>query len=203
MFKFSKKKKIDAKKIDKKKEYALSDLVLFGRNRDRAVYVEEDVYKNIKNDKFYCFIGIYNNDRTKVKDVITGEEYPVFRTYGCLMAQVNDERFSEINTDYIKVEENTYYKARSFYSLSPNDSFRNNDIYHLDTYFFDYGGLTYDFITGSGFATAKYSSLKNWINSLNEHIHDCYLSQKYDYDNALKEKARYENIKATYDERNF
>lgn len=53
------------------KKYKKENLFLFNR------VVEEKSNINLKADKYYCFFGIYNSDKTRVKDVVTGNIYNV------------------------------------------------------------------------------------------------------------------------------
>lgn len=48
---------------------------------DEVKYVRKDLFIfatadfELRDDKDYCFVGYYNNDKTKVKDVLTGKIY--------------------------------------------------------------------------------------------------------------------------------
>lgn len=60
---------------EKRKYYIKEDLVFF--TRESCFDVTSKYYANelIKEDKNYCFFGIFNKDKTKVKDILTGKVY--------------------------------------------------------------------------------------------------------------------------------
>ncbi len=66
-----------SKKSQKKTAYLKNDLVFFARENDPKVRLYGNPTKLLKKDKNYFFVGIYNNDKTKVKNVLTDEIYPV------------------------------------------------------------------------------------------------------------------------------
>ena len=58
--------------MENKKAFLKEDLIIFARYLSRRV---EPIiaYKFIKPNKQYVFVGIFNKDKTKVKNVLTGE----------------------------------------------------------------------------------------------------------------------------------
>ena len=76
---------------------------IFGGSRlveCEAKYVRKDLYVfattdfDIREDNDYCFVGYYNNDKTKIKDVLTGKVYDTGRD--CARSEDKSVRFEKV-----------------------------------------------------------------------------------------------------------
>ena len=100
---FKSKKKIEAQKNQQDVEYVSSKLVLVARDfgfslKDLKVK-ECGVIPSLRDDS-YVFFGLYNKDKTKIKDVVSG------KVYACVdgVIQDGDKKYNEYSLNYFKAE---------------------------------------------------------------------------------------------------
>lgn len=62
--------------MEENKEYSCKNLFIFSKRGNEKLSTKT-INDFLSTDDFYCFIGMYNRDCSKVKDVLSGEVYPI------------------------------------------------------------------------------------------------------------------------------
>lgn len=165
--------------MENKKAFLKEDLIIFARYLSRRV---EPIiaYKFIKPNKQYVFVGIFNKDKTKVKNVLTGEVLKINGIYA-----------------WNRLERYLIFPAPDF-SNRINECFTdendNCDIYR--------GLCCNDYIFSPQIISIK--DIKKFVDETNESIHSTYKQLIKKGELQYKEQQRLSNTaKLTNKERDF
>ena len=182
----------------KRKKYVKSDLVLFVKYEKFPIDSNEHLPTPDKNTT-YCFWGIFNNDKTKVKNIFTDEVYLLgpFKTI-----KANNQIFKYIN-DY---EIQTMYNIKnSTYSLKTSTSqysyitLLNNLAINSE---YESSAL-FDFFYASGNQIFDITYLKKFTKEFNNKINKILLEKTKQQENSLKLKNTQSKTILTQKEKDF
>lgn len=156
-----------------KNEYLKQDLLFFSRYTSRSI-VPIIAYKYIMPNKNYVFVGIFNKDKTKVKNILTGEIYPFSFGY----ARDGLTRYSYLTFEDIH---------RIYYSLTQRNPVFPSDIYRCLN-----AQSLYELVNSKS-KTISTKKIQKFVKSTNNEIHKTYkqlISQgEQEYMCSKKEKA--------------
>lgn len=202
MFKFFKKKTLQQNQSKQERtEYVKYDLALFCRlNKDEAMW-DYNAEKLIKNDKQYFFVGIYNNDRTKIKNVITGEVYETYG-YSSNKTRINDFIYEKIefsNKEITRSHNGPFYylevSNKPFYDISRI----------ISTCIKDYSGESpiYTFLKKSSNDVCSITLIKDFVSAINNRIHNAYKKGIASHNEFKHKENKANTTKLTLKDRDF
>ena len=168
------------------------NLILFSRINEDCVIWGRNSEKYIKKDKNYCFMGLINNDYTKIKNVLTGEIYKFWGVYRNGKVRINGQTYVSINLGHDF--ENTYKNGWHHTRIKSNRD--NCDIYLINVSFED-STLFREYAFSSTYGTMDIKSIKKLIDGLNNII-----DKKY-RENINSFNEIYKQSKIDAEQRNF
>lgn len=122
-----------------------------------AFFVLQNKIKKAKFNKKYAIACVFNKDRTKVKNILTGKIYKFINDGKETFIKINKSKLSQIH-----IIKNTNNEKNELYSC-----FSNADSY---AYKLNLSGLNWGVFCDNK-TTMKPKYIKNFVNSLNEDIH--------------------------------
>ena len=145
--------------------YNKEHLILFSRQNDDSVIWSRHAKEYIKKDKNYCFMGLINNDYTKIKNVLTGEVYNFWGVYRNGKVRINGQNYVSINlgNDF----ETTYKNGCKHVKIKEKRD--NCDIYLLNVSFEDTSSFD-DYAFDSFYGTMDIKSIQKLIDNINNVI---------------------------------
>lgn len=142
-------------KTSERNEYLKDDLLIFSRYTSRNI-VPIIAYKYIMPSKNYVFVGVLNKDKTKVKNILTGEVLPFSLGYANLgLTRYSYLTFEDINRIY-----NSYTSRNPIF---PSDIYRCLNMQNL-----------YELVFPQESKTISLKKLKKFVNQTNNEIHKTY-----------------------------
>ena len=201
MFKFLEKKTLKQQTKQERTEFVKYDLSLFCRLNHDDVTWDYNSQKLIKDDKQYFFVGIYNNDRTKIKNIITGEIYETYG-YSSNKTKINDFIFEEINFSYKEITRSKnvpmYYlevSNKPFYDISRLRCTCIKDYYEESS--------IYTFLKKSPNSVCSINLIKNFVTAINNRIHNSYKMGIKSHNELESEIKKSNSTKLTSKDRDF
>lgn len=184
--------------LNDRKKWVKSDIELFSRiHFSKYGSGEVDVTdkfvakKLVRPNKDYVFFGIYNNDKTKVKDIFTGEIY----TCG-----------DKDNTKCSKGS-NVFVKSNLSYDFINSrlvvDCDKNSDLYIYSKQPKKYYDRVVSWAVSIDKQALTSAELKGMLKQINLGIHEFYMDYIVDADEYLQYKAERSSWKVTASERDF
>lgn len=201
MFNFFTKKTLKEETRQERTEYVKYDLAFFCRLNQDDVTWDFNSKKLIKDDKQYFFVGIYNNDRTKIKNIVTGEIYETYG-YSSNKTKINNYIFEEIKLSNAEIERSKnvpiyYFKVstKSFYDISrlSHECIK------------DYSGESsiYTFLNKSPSCVCSISLIKNFVTAINNRIHNSYKNGITSHNELVIKEQKANSTKLTSQDRDF
>lgn len=169
-------------------EYLAKELVIFAKENhgvegQGSGKVDEmnNAQNNIRENKYYCFVGMYNKDKTKVKDIINEKVYEI--DDGKVI--IGDDEFEKIQYQY----------NITFSEYNAVDNNFNNDFYVLEKkcYFADGNTDLLAYLIFDDMTKIKRSFIKKEVDRYNDAI------DRY-YRNNIKKYKEYSDLKKKMDE---
>lgn len=204
-------RKVNEKAEDEKfwnKKFNKDELILFSKeNDDEFSFLGEKSKQNIRNNKQYCLMGIINNDKNRIKDIITGKVYEIISPTNSneYSIMVGDDCFKSVEMKYDLTPD---FPADSIYSFTFYRSAKNDlailgnkTIKKLNSQ------LKNSHFQGCYEVLANYictrQQIKNMIDGLNDEIHERYLDNIESYNNEINKEENKKAAKLTYEEKDF
>ena len=188
MFKFFRKKTLtQSQETQERTAYVKSDLVLFSRRTNYETAWDYNAEKVINENMQYFFVGIYNKDKSKVKNVLTGEIFETNR-YSFNEVKTNNFIYERINLTTNEIT-NGLYSSSYYFEFSKNpylDISRLNSELIKTSY--DESPI-YTFIKKSPDDTCSLILIRNLVNAINNRIHINYEKGIIEY-NEFQEKQK-------------
>lgn len=202
MLKFFKKKNLQQNQSKQERtEYVKHDLALFCRLNKHETMWDYNAEKLIKKDKQYFFVGIYNYDRTKIKNVITGEIYETYG-YSSNKTRINDFIYEEIDLSNLSIRRSDnvpfYYleiSNKPFYDISRIGSACIKD--------YSEESPIYTFIMKSSSDVCSTTLIKDFVNAINYRIHNKYKEGIASHNEFISKEKKSKATQLTFKDRDF
>lgn len=191
-------KKLNLQQTTKRSNYLKEDLFIFSRKCDDDVSLSHNAEKFIKKDKKYCFVGIFNNNKTKVKNVLTGEIYPA-NFFG--VTEVNGVKYQKLLTSpQMEYESKNNWFRLKLNNIEKLDFYKlNNEIIkiycHSETYLYEFISPFKD--------VCSLSFIKELVKEINNKIHENYKESIQNHKESLIRDKQLTKSKLTPKERDF
>lgn len=172
------------------KNYYQDEILFFVRNNTTETH-PINAHRNIKKNKNYIFAGIFNKDKTKIKNILTNE------IFSC---KSNDYLFSwylvHLNEQYIPY---TITELREFWLKNNTYNLNNSCDLHrcLDV------GCIIDCYFSPDSELISEKDLKKFLNQINNDIHDTYEQLIKQGKEDLKNSQQKDNSYLSKNEREF
>ena len=201
MFKFFRKKTLKQQTKQERTEYVKSDLVFFCRLNHDDVTWDFNSQKLIKDDKQYFFVGIYNNDKTKIKNIVTGEIYETYG-YSSNKTKINDFIFKEIELSTVTIRRSNnvpmYYleiSNKNFYDISRLRCTCIKDYYSESS--------IYTFLKKSPNCVCSIALIKDFVTAINYRIHSSYKKGITSHNELVSRENKSNSTKLSSKDRDF
>lgn len=184
--------------LNDRKKWVKMDIALFSRVHyskycpSKVDVTDKFVAKKlVRPNKDYAFFGIYNNDKTKVKDIFTGEIY--------VCGDKDNTKCSKGANVFVK-------SALSYDFINSRlvvDCGKNSDLYIYSKQPKKYYDKVVSWAASIDKQTLTSVELKKMLKQINLGVHEFYMDSIVDADEYLQSKAERASWKVTASERDF